>query len=178
VFPPQQINYKPPPRRPGPWRVIEIFTWTAIITIVAGTKANWDAWEPIALPRWDWMDKNVRDDALRCMEKIDIDLAVIAWTGTPWSIMQNLNQRPQQLRELKLRQEENRTLLMFVEQVAYRLYAKGRASVGENPASSHAWKEPPMEAAFNRPGNSETVTHMCAYDKRRPDTNQLVKKAT
>ena len=67
---------------------------------------------------------------------------------------------------------------MFVEQVAYRQYVNRRASVGENPASSHAWQEPPIQSAFNRPGNSETVTHMCCYNKRRPENGQLVKKAT
>ena len=38
-----------------------------------------------------------------------------------------------------------------------------RASVGENPASSHAWYEPPIQSAFDRPGNSETVTHVLVW---------------
>jgi hypothetical protein len=175
---PRQINDKPRPRKPGPWRVVEIFTWTAMITMVAGTMMNWDAYEPITLPNWDLMVKQVRDDAMRYIERVDIDLAVIAWPCTPWSIMQNLNQKPHQIRNIKLQQEEHRTLLLFVEQVAHRQYLRKRASLGENPAGSHAWQEPPIQSAFNRPGNSETVTHMCCYNKRRPDTGQLVKKAT
>ena len=67
---PRQINDKPRPRKPGPWRVVEIFTWTAMITIVAGTMINWDAYEPITLPNWDLMNKQVRDDAVRYIELI------------------------------------------------------------------------------------------------------------
>ncbi len=92
--------------------------------------------------------------------------------------MQNFNQKLHQIRNSLLQQEEHRTLLMFVEQVAYRQYVRKRASLGENPAGSHAWQEPPMQSAFDRPGNSETITHVCCYNKRRPDTGQLVKKAT
>ena len=28
---PRPIRLKPPPRKPGPWRALEIFTWTAIL---------------------------------------------------------------------------------------------------------------------------------------------------
>ena len=66
---PKQINDRPRPRNPGPWRVIEIFTRTAIITILAGSMVNWEAWEPITLPGWNLMDKQVRIDAMRYMEK-------------------------------------------------------------------------------------------------------------
>ncbi len=175
---PKQINDRPRPRKPGPWRVVEIFTWSAIITIMAGMLSQWEAWEPITLPRWNLMDKAVRTEAMRYIEMLDVDLAVIAWPCTPWSIMQNLNQKPHQLRELQIKQNEHRTLPVFVEQVAYRQYVNKRATLGENPAGSHAWKEPPIQAACNRPGNSETVTHMCAYDKRRPGNGMLVKKVT
>ncbi len=34
------MMYKPAPRKPGPWRVIEIFSWIAIITTVAGMLVN------------------------------------------------------------------------------------------------------------------------------------------
>ena len=53
-----------------------------------------------------------------------------------------------------------------------------RAYVGENPASSYAWREPPIEAAFNRPGTSEVITHMCMYNKKRPDTREFIRKPT
>ncbi len=84
----------------------------------------------------------------------------MAWPCTPWSIMQHFTQKPHQIRAVKLQQEEHRTLLTFVERVAHRMYLRGKAYVGENPASSYAWREPPIEAAFNRPSNSEVVTNV------------------
>ena len=37
------------PRRAGPWRVLEIFTWTCMVTMAAHYK-GWEAFEPITLP--------------------------------------------------------------------------------------------------------------------------------
>jgi hypothetical protein len=175
---PRPITIKPSARKPGPWRVLEIFTWTAMITMVAGSLSNWDAYEPVTLPRWDLLRKKDQDDAMRYIEERDIDFVVIAWPCTPWSIMQNLNQKPHQLRALKISQEEHRELLVFTHRVANRQYMKARPCVGENPWKSKAWDEPPIQAAFNRPGYSEVVTHMCMYNKRRPDNGLLVRKAT
>ena len=63
---PRQINDRPKPRKPGPWRVVEIFTWTAIVTILAGMMLpQWEAWEPITLPRCNLMDSKVRTEAIR-----------------------------------------------------------------------------------------------------------------
>ena len=97
---------------------------------------------------------------MRYIEKVDADFVPVAWPCKTWTIMQNLNQRPHQIRALKLQKEEHRTLLTFVERVAKRMHMRLRAYVGENPASSYAWREPPIEAAFNRPGNSEVITHV------------------
>ncbi len=74
------------------------------------------------------------DDALRYVERIDADFVPMAWPCTPWTRMQNLKQqRPHQIRAIKLQQEEHRTLLTFVERVAHRMYLRGKAYVGENP---------------------------------------------
>ena len=105
---PRQIEYKPKPRQPGRWRMIEIFTWTAMVAIVAGTMPQWQAFEPLTLPRWDLLDWKAQDDALRLLEEHDIDFSIIAWPCTPWSIMQNLNQKPHQIRALVQQQAEHR----------------------------------------------------------------------
>jgi hypothetical protein len=175
---PRQISLKPTPRTPGPWRALEIFTWTAIITIMAGLLPNWESYEPVTLPRWDLLIKSNQDDALRYIVERDIDFVTIAWPCTPWSIMQNLKQMPHQIRNLKLQKQEHRVLLVFVEKVAHLQYTRMRPYVGENPHKSKAWDEPPIVAAFNRPGNTEVVTQMCMYKKRRPETGELVRKAT
>ncbi len=60
-----------------------------MVTIVAGTMPQWQAFEPLTLPRWDLLDWKAQDDALRLLEEHDIDFSIIAWPCTPWSIMQN-----------------------------------------------------------------------------------------
>ena len=34
------------PRRPGPWRFLEIFTWTCAMSMVAHRRACWETLEP------------------------------------------------------------------------------------------------------------------------------------
>ena len=92
-----------------------MFTWTAMVTIVAGELKDWEAYEPITLPRYNLLIKADQDRAMRVLEEHAIDFTMVAWPCTPWSIMQNMNQKPWQIRNLKLTQEEHRVLLMFVE---------------------------------------------------------------
>ncbi len=57
---------------------MEVFAWAAVIKIMAGMLPNWEAWDPITLPNWHLMEKQCRIEAVRYMEQIDVDLAVIA----------------------------------------------------------------------------------------------------
>ena len=41
------------PRRPGPYRFLEVFTWTCALSKVAGDTPNWEVWQPVTLPTWD-----------------------------------------------------------------------------------------------------------------------------
>ena len=105
---PRQVKYKPAPRKPGPWRVIEVFTWTAMVTIVAGELKDWEAYEPITLPRYNLLIKADQDKAMRVLEEHDIDFTMVAWPCTPWSIMQNLNQKNQLcVRKIKTNNKTN-----------------------------------------------------------------------
>jgi hypothetical protein len=108
---PKPLNDKPRPRTSGSLRFVEILSLTAMITIVAGMFSNCEAWEPMTLRNWDFIDPKVRIETTRYDEHVDVDLAVIAWPGMPWSIMQHLNQRPHQIRNLQLQQEEHKTFL-------------------------------------------------------------------
>jgi hypothetical protein len=44
-----------------------------MVTMVAGSLSNWDAYEPATLPRCDLLWKNDQDDAMRYIEERDID---------------------------------------------------------------------------------------------------------
>ena len=48
--------------------------------------------------------------------------------------------------------------------------------MGENPAWALSWEEPLIQEAFQ--GMPEAVVDQCMFGKRRPDTQQLVRKTT
>ncbi len=98
-------------RLPGPWRMVEIFTWMCMLTQCAYQR-GWDTYEPVTLKSgWDLTNKQVQDEAFRYLERIDPDFIMIAWPCAPWSIMQNANMRtPTQVRMLKLKRLRSRKI--------------------------------------------------------------------
>ncbi len=165
-------------RRSGPWRFLEIFTWTCAMTIQAMTM-GWETYEPITLPKFDLMTVDGRQNARDYIVYADPDFVFLAQPCTPWSIMQNMNQRnPEQIRRLHEEQERHRQLLTFVEEVVHFQHQRGRAVGSESPTTAASWKEAPIEAAFHRPGMSSTITHMCQYGKIRPDNGLPIRKST
>ena len=167
---------KKPPRRPGPLRVLEIFTWTCMVSLVAAD-LGWHMLEPVTLPRWDMHCPKARAEAYDYIDRADPDLIVLAWPCTVWSSLQRINRRTDaQRKRLEVRREEQQDLLVFAGEVARRQRWKGRALVGEQPQGSGSWQRPPIQAAFE--GMPEVVTDMCVWNKRRPDNGHLVKKPT
>jgi hypothetical protein len=140
------------PRRTGPWRLVEIFAWTSMVTAMA--------YELIPLPGWDVSMPDVRGRARKRLVKMDPDYVVWAPPGGPWSQDQMLNQRkPQQ------------------EVVQFQV-RRGRAGVLEDPRSSLLWRQTPILSAMALPGVAAEAADMWAYNKQRPDTQELAKKST
>ena len=165
-------------RRAGPWRVMEIFTWTCMISIVAAVH-GWIASEPMTLPRFDLADYSVQRDVWQRIEKFDPDLIVTAWPCHPWSQLQQCSKgKPWHERELELKRQESRILLNFTQEVVSWQAERGRAVLGENPWKSDAWQEPPIQAAFERPGLSSALVDMCCHGKQRPDNGMPIRKRT
>ena len=166
-------------RDPGPFRLLEVFTWTCALSRAAGEDPRWEVWEPITLPRWDLMDPRVQKEALEYVRRIDPDVIWAAWPCSPWSVMQFINRRtPRQRRELQRKQKRARVLLDFVSQLAAFQTKRGRIFMGENPKTSRAWHEPSVQYILSLPRMETSEFHWCAYQKERPDTGQLIKKPT
>jgi len=165
-------------RKPGPWRMIEIFTWTCMVSIIAAGM-GWMTYQPITLPDFDMRDPVDRQRAREYLEDIDPDFVMLAQPCLPWTQLQNINQRtPQQCRDLQEKREADRPLLLFTEEVVHWQEARGRAVGSESPDRAASWKEPPMVAAFSSEGMSSARCDMCAHGKRRPDTGEHVRKPT
>ncbi|CAJ1379139.1 unnamed protein product [Effrenium voratum] len=132
----EPVTYKPRvPKRP--YKVLEIFTWTLTVTMLAA-QSGWIGLEPIALPHWDLRLPQERKAALNYVRAADPDLTVIAWPCTVWSQLQGLNVKTVEHAEaLADRQMMDRDdFLSFVHDVAKDRRACGKAVVGENPLTS------------------------------------------
>jgi hypothetical protein len=165
-------------RRTGPWRILEIFTWTCMVTMTAD-KLGWEAFEPITEPGWNLNLSGDRAKARTYLKEVDPGFVVLAPPCGPWSPIQLINQRtPLQVRELKAKRAKAMELLLFVEEVVQYQHQRGRAVVVENPQRSLLWAQAPIMSAFALPGMVATVADMCMYEKRRPDTKELVRKPT
>lgn len=156
--------------------VLELFTWTCMISIVAGEQ-GWTAYEPITLPRWDIKDSAQREEALLYLDRVQPDLRVVAWPCTVWSILQGINYPTAQDQEvLGQRRQQERPLLGFVREAVRRQRKRGGAVLGENPLTSRAWKEQAIQEAFE--GLPHRRTDMCQFGLRRPDIGGFLKKPT
>ncbi|CAE8613639.1 unnamed protein product, partial [Polarella glacialis] len=163
-------------RRPGPWRILEIFTWTCMVSMIAFDR-GWETYEPLTLPGWDLFKESTQRHAMDYVRRADPDFIMMAWPCSPWSRMQRSNMRtPQQTARLMKKRQEHRALLAFILRITRRQRRNRRAFAGENPADSLAWRERPIQAAFQ--GCGDVVTDACCWNKRRPDTGRLVRKPT
>jgi hypothetical protein len=87
--------------KPGPYRLLEIFTWTGELSKVAGSAPDWEVWQPVTLPTWDLLQSQDREAAWEYIKHVDPDVLWVAWPCGPWSVMQYINMRtPAQRRPL------------------------------------------------------------------------------
>ena len=163
-------------KRKKTWTIVEIFTWTCAISIMANLH-GWTASEPISLPHWDILKSEDRKAALSYLEQLDPDVMVIAWPCTVWSPLQAFgNKSPWQLKKLEERREEQREILGFVRDASHDQRRRGGLLIGENPKPSLAWKEPLIIEAFD--GMGSTITDMCQFGLRLPSAGPFLRKRT
>ena len=48
----------------------------------------------------------------------------------------------------------------------------------DTPVKSLAWEQSPLQATASMPGVGAVVTDACVWEKKRPDTRELIKKPT
>ena len=180
VDPSPEKPLKPPypARRPGPWRFCEIFTWSCMLTLMAG-EMGWMSFQPVTFPEWDLRDSKDRGRARDYLRTMDPDFLFIAFPCGPWSRLQKLNAKtPYQCRRLAEKQRESRDLLVFTEELVYYQRDRGRAVGAENPESAASWNQPPLLSAFSGRDMREVTTDMCYHGKQRPDTKEYIQKPT
>ena len=177
-FPIPRAPERPRPKAPvRPYKVLEIFTWTMAVTMMAVSR-GWQGCEPVSLPRWDLRKPEDRQATMQYVMKEQPDLLVIAWPCTVWSPLQYLGTMTEERynRLLTRQQEDRECFLSLVHDLVQYQRSVGRAHLGENPWPSRAWKEPFITAAYE--GESYGRVDMCRYGLRKPDTKKLLMKPT
>ena len=99
-----------------------------------------------------------------------------------WSILQNLNnvKRDRDPEEIKKKMIEARMHLAFCAEIYQIQIDAGRYYFHEHPTSAKSWKEPCIQKIINRPESFATRMHMCAHERKIPDThgNEYIYKPT
>ena len=127
------------PRRPGAWRLIEVFTWVCILTMAAHSR-GWEAFEPIVAPRWDLGTPGDRARAREFIKDVDPDLVVLEPPANLWGQVDLIKQRtPLQMRDLQRRRASARDVLTLVEEVLHFQRVRGRVVV-KGPSGSRIWQ--------------------------------------
>ena len=156
---------------------MEICTWTMMVTMIAMQK-GWDTWQPITIePGYDPTTDKGNAMAKMEIEKAKPDVIVFAWGCTPWTLMQNMNnkvlghaERLAQQRSLHLE------MLAFAEWRERRQSANCGLFLGENPMGSIAWRQPQCLRMSRR--CYEVELDQCMFRRCAPDTQESIKKPT
>ena len=165
------------PRRAGPWRLLEIFTLTCMVTVM-GFQRGWGTYEPITMPGWNLDQPETRAKAREYLMEVDPDFVVLSPPSDFYDRTRERNQgTPWQMRELQRTKAHVRAALMFLEEVVHYQHMRGRAVVLEHRKRSLLWKQVPIQSALSLSGMKTVQVDMCAYGKCRPDTGQLVKRS-
>ena len=130
-------------RQPGPFRVVEVCTWTCMVSAVAATLA-WEVLEQITLPKYDLLTRKGRDAVRAALLAADPDFIALAPPCTEWSQLQSVNQRtPMQVRRLGRRRKRLLVMLAFFDELAQWQHERGvhgnhTAWMLENPPTFQA----------------------------------------
>jgi len=140
-------------RKPGPWRVVEIFAWTLFSCLAAGM--GWQAFQPVMRPTWDLSDVVCQTDAKKYLIDVDPDVVVVNWTAgarrhgssTPW-------QCRRARRELRSLAAER----LFSTDVLEWQLGRGRLAWAVGPVRSAVWGAAPSQS-MRRPGVDQVVVN-------------------
>ena len=159
------------------WKILELFTWSCLVSRIAYTQ-GWQFCEAVTIPHWDITNPVDFEQALDYIDREDPDLLIIARPCTKWSSYQRLTARTHVQRAAleQERREQTRTFLSLSGRAASLQRQRGKAVIGENPASLLAWSQPEIAHAFE--GLSFVQYDQCQYGLKHPETGEPIRKGT
>ena len=121
-------------RRPGPRRMIEIFTWTMLIGMAACAR-GWDVGEPITAPGYDLLTPGDQALAKDYLRRFDPDFVMIAWPSALWMpVSMSGAVKVGELEDLGQERAKVRSMLAWLQDVVLELRRQGIVIVAEHPA--------------------------------------------
>ena len=98
----------PPPGWQTPWRLVEVFTWSANLSRQAA-KMGWSAHEPVTLPGFDLSTRQGLLEAEEYLERLNPHVVMYAPPCAAWSPLQRLNVgTPEKEQRLEQKRKEQR----------------------------------------------------------------------
>ena len=153
-------------RRPGPWRMLEIYTCTMLVGLAACGR-GWEVGEPISAPGYDLYSSCDRAFAKSYVDSFDPDFVMVSWPSTLWMPVAKKGCEVESFENLGRERSKMRAVLAWIQEVVLRLRGRGIVVVAEHPVRSRAWNEPLLIDAFE--GMPTGIAEMCAHGLRRPD---------
>ncbi|OLQ12139.1 Transposon Ty1-DR1 Gag-Pol polyprotein [Symbiodinium microadriaticum] len=152
-------------RRPGPWRILEVFSVTMVVSLVAAAR-GWEAGEPLAAPNWNLYAPACQKEALEYYRRFDPDFLVVSWPSSVWTPGWSGGfgkDGPEQKGDMLWKE---RGLLAWVQDLVFLHRGRGGAILGENPMASRSWQEPLVVDTWA--GLPRGHVDMCAFGLQRP----------
>ena len=155
-------------RRPGPWRMVEIFTWTMVVGMAA-CAGNWEVGEPSVEPGFNILETADQERANQYLKAFDPDFMMISYPGCCWEpLLSNEACDPKRCAEKGRERNTQRPILAWIQHVVLELRKnKDVAILGEASYQSDVWREPVVIDTWC--GMSTGRSELCAFGLRRPD---------
>ena len=165
------------PKKRRKLKVLEVFTWTMMISMVAAA-LGWHVMEPVSKETgWDLRDRRVQTKVLEYVARERPDLVVCAWPCTAFSSLQYIKSMwPGQAEKIAKRQEEDEEFIRFAGKLCRLQQSGGRHFLGENPWTSTAWQTKAGRELLRE--LDEVKTDMCAHGLVDPEWKYPVRKKT
>ena len=165
-------------KKPGKVATLEVFSGFAEISIQFARKGE-TVGEPVDLMTgWDLYSEDDWQKLLKYIHDTEPELLVIAFPCTVWCALQNMNIAKDPAYKAKLeapRKHEQKLLQRTRDLFLLQTNARRQALI-ENPWSSQAWHQPPIQEILSHPSAISACCDMCTVGLKGPNNGFLRKR--
>ena len=154
------ISRSPRARRPGPWRILEIFVCSMTVSLLAAAR-GWQAGQPVSLPAFDLSRSEDRRQARRYVDHFEPDLFLLKWPSCSTTTSFDYDFGVPTAQVLHAQHQRHEPRWRFAHDVLLAQRARGGLFLCYGPASDASWQHPLLLAAV--PGVAQAQTDLCMF---------------